>query len=76
MKSAAAEFADPEQRKKRRGREAAVEFCNQPSRAAEPPQPAELCCEYSAYMLLYQHQFDIAGPHPNAGIGALAIKSP
>jgi hypothetical protein len=33
VKPAAAEFADPEQRKKRRGREAAAEFCDRAGRA-------------------------------------------
>ena len=49
---------------------------NRPSRAAEVPQPVELCCEYSAYMLLYQHQFDIVSLHPDTAHRGVGIKSP
>jgi hypothetical protein len=72
MKPAAAEFADPEQRKKRRGRGIGSGICNRPSRAALVRGCVELCCEYNVYMLLYQHQFDIVDLHPDTRTGPLA----
>jgi hypothetical protein len=76
MKPAAAEFADPEQRKKTPRQGIGSGILRPPNPRGLGPYRVDSCCEFKIYMLLCQYQFDIADLHPDTGIGGVGIKSP